>query len=336
MAASLSVNALQVNFESVLSMEHAGILKMFKTLEESGVKGFLGVQCSIYKGAVIEFFTNAKVITGTIAIFVANRKMVITKDVFATTIQLHIEGLVGFTDISVKAVSEMKIRFSGTDVDFQPPNKKKEMKVEYRMLHDIVAKELCAEASSFDVVTSEKFDLMVDISAGLQVNWGHILFQTLVSMVYIPNRQSQGFAVQLCILLEKVVKSNLGEFVKLHPLKELNQKSVLIYMRKNKAVIPVGESSTQSGEIASENKFTAGGLQSVTNKPEEAIEKKNEKAAETKKKETVVVVKNPVVAGSQSAPEKSKFGTSSDEDSSPLSKLGAAVRSESIIIYLEN
>ncbi|KZV33722.1 hypothetical protein F511_26485 [Dorcoceras hygrometricum] len=36
------VNALQVNFESVLSMEHAVMVKMFQSLEESGLKGFLG------------------------------------------------------------------------------------------------------------------------------------------------------------------------------------------------------------------------------------------------------------------------------------------------------
>ncbi|KZV53615.1 hypothetical protein F511_40040 [Dorcoceras hygrometricum] len=85
----------------------------------------------------------------------------------------------------------MKMRFSGTNVVFRPPNKKKEMKVEYRLLHDIVAKALYAKADSFDVVTSERFDLMMSISAGLQVNWGHILFQTLVAKVHTPSRQSQ-------------------------------------------------------------------------------------------------------------------------------------------------
>ncbi|KZV22349.1 pentatricopeptide repeat 5 [Dorcoceras hygrometricum] len=43
-----------------------------------------------------------------------------------------------------------------------------------------------------------------------------------------------------------------------------------------------------------------------------------------KKQEAMVVVKKPVVAGSQAAPDKSKFGTNSDEDSRPLSKIGAA------------
>ncbi|KZV43722.1 hypothetical protein F511_18838 [Dorcoceras hygrometricum] len=195
MAASLSVNALQVNFESVLSMEHAGM------------------------GAVIEFFANAKVIAGMIVSFVENRKMVVTKDVFAETFQLPTEG---------------------------PPNKKNEIKVEYRLLHDIVAKALCAKFGSFDVVTSEKLEIMVAINVGFKVNLGHILFQTIVSMVHTPSRQSQGFAMPLSILLEKVVKSDLGEYVALHPLKVLDNKSVLTYMKKNHNFAPAGESSKKA------------------------------------------------------------------------------------------
>ncbi|KZV40227.1 hypothetical protein F511_15940 [Dorcoceras hygrometricum] len=124
-------------------MEHAGMVKMFKTLEELGLKGFLGVSVSVYEGSLMEFFANGKVIANTIVSFVANRKIVITKSVFAEAFQLPTEGLVGFTDLPVKAVAEMKMRFS--------------------------AKALCAKAGSFDVVTSEKFDLMVAISAGLKM-----------------------------------------------------------------------------------------------------------------------------------------------------------------------
>ncbi|KZV25825.1 hypothetical protein F511_12232 [Dorcoceras hygrometricum] len=158
MAASLSVNALQVNFESVLSMEHTGMVKMFTTLEESRLKGFLGVSCLVFEGAVIEFFANAKFIAGTSLIFVANRKMVIMKEVFAAMFQLPTKGC-------------------------RAPNNKKEMKVEYRLLHDIVAKALCAKAGSFNVVTSEKFDLMVAISAGLKFKAMKIVVETLDSKI---------------------------------------------------------------------------------------------------------------------------------------------------------
>ncbi|KZV49319.1 hypothetical protein F511_38899 [Dorcoceras hygrometricum] len=133
--ASFTVNALQVNFESVLSMDNAGMVKMFKSLEESGLRVFLGASGSVLEGALTEFFANATVITETIVSTVAKRKIVIMKDVN----------------------SEMS------------PNKKKDMKVEYRLLHDIVAKSLSVKAGSFDVATTEKFEMMVAISAGLKI-----------------------------------------------------------------------------------------------------------------------------------------------------------------------
>ncbi|KZV36562.1 hypothetical protein F511_23591 [Dorcoceras hygrometricum] len=93
MASSLSINAMQVNFESVLSMEHIGMVRMFKSMEEIGLKGFLEVSGTVFEGAVIEFFANTKVIAGTIVSFVANKKMIITKDVFAETFGLPSEGM---------------------------------------------------------------------------------------------------------------------------------------------------------------------------------------------------------------------------------------------------
>ncbi|KZV44564.1 hypothetical protein F511_44218 [Dorcoceras hygrometricum] len=171
MAASFYVNTMQVDFESVLAMEHTGLAKMFKSLEDIGLKRFLEASGSVYEVAVVEFFANAKVIARTI-------------------------GLVGFLDIPSKTVAEMQMKFSGTDVPFRAPNKKKEMKMEYRLLHDIVAKTPCAKSGSFDVVTTEKFELMVAISDGLKVKWAQVLFQYLMAMVNMPTKQSQaGFRV---------------------------------------------------------------------------------------------------------------------------------------------
>ncbi|KZV39987.1 hypothetical protein F511_44836 [Dorcoceras hygrometricum] len=86
------------------------------------------------------------------------------------------------------------------------------MKMEYLLLNDIVAKALCVKAGSFDVVTSEKFDLMVAISASLRVNWAHVLFQTLVEIMNTPTTQSQGFVVQVSVLIAptKGVEQQIG------------------------------------------------------------------------------------------------------------------------------
>ncbi|KZV31950.1 hypothetical protein F511_34373 [Dorcoceras hygrometricum] len=78
--ASFVVNALQVNFELVLNMEDVGMVRMFHYLEKSVIRGFLGVSGSVFEEALIQFFTNASVIAGTIVSTVANRKMVITMD----------------------------------------------------------------------------------------------------------------------------------------------------------------------------------------------------------------------------------------------------------------
>ncbi|KZV50366.1 Retinol dehydrogenase [Dorcoceras hygrometricum] len=157
--ASFVINALQVNFESLLSMEYAGMVSMFRSLETSGLQGVLGVSISVFEEALNQFFTNATVITG-----------------------------------------KMLARW--------PSNKKKDMKVDYRLLHDVVAKSLSAKFPWFSS----------------------------------PGKQSPGYAVQLSILLEKLVKADLGESVALHPMKVLNKKSVLTYMEKNQAAPQAGSS----------------------------------------------------------------------------------------------
>ncbi|KZV32871.1 hypothetical protein F511_23997 [Dorcoceras hygrometricum] len=129
--ASFTVTALQVNIESMLSMDNAGMVKMFKSLEESGLRGFLGASGSVFEGALTEFFANASVIAGTIVSTMAKWKKVITKDVFVEVFHLPSKGLVSFSGLPAKAVADMKVLFSGADVPFRPPKKMKDMKVEY-------------------------------------------------------------------------------------------------------------------------------------------------------------------------------------------------------------
>ncbi|KZV18551.1 protein transport protein sec31-like [Dorcoceras hygrometricum] len=77
--------------QSVLVMKHVGMEKMFKSLKDTWLKGFLEASNLVYEDAVIEFFSNAKIIAGTIVSSVGNRKMVLTKDVF--TEQLDLDSL---------------------------------------------------------------------------------------------------------------------------------------------------------------------------------------------------------------------------------------------------
>ncbi|KZV29444.1 hypothetical protein F511_28400 [Dorcoceras hygrometricum] len=125
------------------------MVNMFKSLEASGLKGFLGISGSVFEGALIEFFCQHEGHCGYVVSTVANRKLVITMDVFAEAVQLPTEGMVSFFEIPGKEVADMKALFSSTGVPIRPTNKKKDMKVEYRLLHDIVANYLSAKDGSF-------------------------------------------------------------------------------------------------------------------------------------------------------------------------------------------
>ncbi|KZV57268.1 zinc finger CCCH domain-containing protein 8-like [Dorcoceras hygrometricum] len=72
-------------------------------------------------------------------------------------------------------------------------------------------------------------------------------------MVNTPKRQSQGFAIQISILVKNIVKENLRELVKLHPQKVLTSKSVQTYIKKNLDVKPTRGTSKQTEDTASNN-----------------------------------------------------------------------------------
>ncbi|KZV14468.1 hypothetical protein F511_42493 [Dorcoceras hygrometricum] len=128
----------------------SGMVKMFKSLEDSELKGFLEASDSVSEEAVLEFFANAKVLARTIVSLVGARHIAITKDMFIAVFGLPYEGMTSFLTIPKETVLEMRRQFSRSDEPFRAPNKKREMKTEFRLLHDIVAKALCTKFGSFD------------------------------------------------------------------------------------------------------------------------------------------------------------------------------------------
>ncbi|KZV22937.1 cysteine-rich receptor-like protein kinase 2 [Dorcoceras hygrometricum] len=116
MASSLFKNAIQIYFDSVFGMADEGMVKMFKTIESSGLLGFLGCSYAIYEAALLEFFPNASV----------------RDDKVVSTVQ------------------------------------GKEMKFEFRLLNDILAKTVKVKAGSFDAVTHERFMMMSAIHGGVK------------------------------------------------------------------------------------------------------------------------------------------------------------------------
>ncbi|KZV21373.1 Splicing factor 3B subunit [Dorcoceras hygrometricum] len=157
--------------------------------------------------------------------------------------------------------------FSVKTIPFKPSSKKKEMKVEYRLLNDIMAKSLAAKSAS---------------------------------MVSTPGKQSQGYGVQLSLLLEKLVKPELGESVALNTLKVLNTKSVHTYLKKTQASVHIA----------------TGGSKISEDKPVGVAELKKTQVVKIKKAESIIKANNS--AG--------KFQMSLKHHAQPISRWKSSIR----------
>ncbi|KZV48352.1 U-box domain-containing protein 33-like [Dorcoceras hygrometricum] len=93
MASSLINNSIQVYFDSVLGMEHEGMVAMFESLLLSGLSGFLGCSSAIYEDDLVQFFHNASVGDGKVVSTVKWKPVAISKELFAGTFELPLEGL---------------------------------------------------------------------------------------------------------------------------------------------------------------------------------------------------------------------------------------------------
>ncbi|KZV41805.1 pentatricopeptide repeat-containing protein [Dorcoceras hygrometricum] len=94
MASIFIVNSYQINFESILMIpDHDGMLNMFKALEASGLRGFLGCESVLYEKELQQFFETALVqgedITGT----VSGKFFSISQAQFARVFELPTEGV---------------------------------------------------------------------------------------------------------------------------------------------------------------------------------------------------------------------------------------------------
>ncbi|KZV41223.1 hypothetical protein F511_42883 [Dorcoceras hygrometricum] len=110
------------------------------------------------------------------------------------------------------------------------------MKIEFRLLCDIMAKTISVKAGSFDAITQEKFMMIAGITCGVQVNWNKILFNILKDMVTAETRQARGYAIQISLLLENIPNLELGESMEFPSSKILTEKTVHLYIILNERV----------------------------------------------------------------------------------------------------
>ncbi|KZV35348.1 hypothetical protein F511_23817 [Dorcoceras hygrometricum] len=130
MAASLIQNALQVNFDSVLRFPHEDDL--------------------------VAFFVVGLVRDNEIISCVQGKFVGITEEQFADVFGLATEGLTSMDEVPKDFIYDARSVFSATGEPVKTSCKKKEMKVEFRLLNDILAKSVTVKAGSFDAVTHEK------------------------------------------------------------------------------------------------------------------------------------------------------------------------------------
>ncbi|KZV43597.1 delphilin-like [Dorcoceras hygrometricum] len=129
MASSFIANAYRVNFESMLAIpDHEGMLNMFKVLEASGLRGFLGCQSVLYEKELEQFFDTALVQDGDITGVVSGKFFSISQSRFAEVLELPTEGLVDFSDVPKNLVYDARSIFSHSGVQVSTHGKKKLMK----------------------------------------------------------------------------------------------------------------------------------------------------------------------------------------------------------------
>ncbi|KZV17545.1 hypothetical protein F511_38542 [Dorcoceras hygrometricum] len=234
-------------------MEDADLVQMFESLIAAGLKNFLGCPAVFNEEALIEFFANSSVREDGLVVSTVNGVSVeISEEVFAATFELPVEGLTDLSDVPKNLVFNARslntsttfrsLYLAGAIIALQHSlfsiSKeqvsisclKKAMKIQYRLLHDILAKTIYVKAGSFDSVTRDRFMLMTAITFDVKINWSSLLFGILREMVTPGSRQGKGYAIQICVLLRNVPGLELGESKTFPVHRVLNEKTVHRYV----------------------------------------------------------------------------------------------------------
>ncbi|KZV21303.1 dystroglycan-like [Dorcoceras hygrometricum] len=233
MASLFYSNSQHVDFDSVLTMDDQGMVSIFQGLMASDLAGFLGCPAVIYEAALVDFFENASVREGVIISTVAGQLVEISEEWFAESFELPVDGLGDLSEIPKDVIFDARsiVSLSGEPVSLS--GRKNQMKIEFRLLYDIMAKAISVKAGSFNAITVEKFSLVTAIVCGVRMNWARILFSTFKKMVTPGSKQAKGFAVQISLLLENIPNLELGESSEFPTSKILTDKTVHRFVSLN-------------------------------------------------------------------------------------------------------
>ncbi|KZV32553.1 hypothetical protein F511_21902 [Dorcoceras hygrometricum] len=236
MASSYYTNTLHVNFESILAMDDTGMVSMFQALMASVLEGFLGCPAVIYEAALVDFFENASVRYGVVISTVAGQLVEISEEWFVETFELPAVGLADLSEIPKDVIFDAKSIVSLSGEPVSTSGKKKEMKIQFRLLCDIMAKTISVKVGSSNAITVEKFLMLTAIVCGVRINWISVLFNIFKNMVTPGSKQAKGFVVKISLLLENVPNLELGESSEFPSSRILTEKAVHRYIVLNDKV----------------------------------------------------------------------------------------------------
>ncbi|KZV21955.1 hypothetical protein F511_43180 [Dorcoceras hygrometricum] len=229
-------------------MDDAALVQMFESLIATGLKEFLGCPAVFYEAALTEFFTNGSVREdGMVVSTIRGTTVEISESLFATAFDLPTEGLTDLFDVPKNLVFDARSLFSDSKEQVSISCMKKELKIQYRLLHDILAKTIYVKVGSFDAVTRDRFMLMTAITCDVKVNWSNLLFNVLKEMVTPGSRQAKGFAIQICAILKTVPGFVLGESRVFPASRVLTEKNIHRYVAVNDKV--GGEADTDAPRV---------------------------------------------------------------------------------------
>ncbi|KZV29762.1 hypothetical protein F511_45017 [Dorcoceras hygrometricum] len=236
MASSLISSSHHIDFDSVFGFDDAELVQMFESLITTGLKVFLGCPAVFYEAALTEFFANSSVRNGVVVSTIRGTAIEISEEVFDTTFELPTEGLTDLSEVPKNLVFDARSLFSESTEQVSISCLKKELKIAYRLLSDIMAKTIYFKAGSFDAVTRDRFMLMTAITFDVKVNWSSLLFGILKEMVTPDSRQEKGYAIQICVLLKNIPGLELGESRAFPVPRVLTEKTVHRYVVINEKV----------------------------------------------------------------------------------------------------
>ncbi|KZV50765.1 gibberellin 2-beta-dioxygenase 1 [Dorcoceras hygrometricum] len=207
-------------------MDEPGMVSMFQALVDSGLQGFLGCSAVVYEEALVEFFANGRVRDGVVVSSVDGVIVEISEELFAETFELPVDGLGDLYEMPKDAIFDARsiVSLSGEPISLS--GRKNQMKFEYRLLCDIVAKAISVKAGSFNAITVEKFSLMKAVVCRIRMNWAKFLFSILKKMVTQGSKQAKGFAIQISLLMANFPSLELGESSEFPASKVLTKKTV--------------------------------------------------------------------------------------------------------------